>query len=284
MARRSDPISLTDKVVLITGAGSGVGQAAAMAFARAGSRLALIDIQEESVSRTGDAIAADGFEKPLVVPADLGQEVDLQRIVATVRERCGRIDVLINNAGLGQGGRFEDHEPERAHQLLQVNLWAVLRLTQLVLPIMRGQGSGHIVNVSSQAAILAVPGYSVYTAAKAGLAAFTQVLRRELAGTGITLTLFFPGPTETNMTRAMRETRAGTARIPHHGPEKPAQRMVDAVRHRRREVIVSSSPKMQALMRLVEKLAPSLLDSYWEKSATDSYFATASRSGEKASS
>jgi NAD(P)-dependent dehydrogenase (short-subunit alcohol dehydrogenase family) len=276
-----DDFALTDKVVLITGAASGIGRAAAHAFSAAGARLALADIQAEALVSVRDEITATGHPAPLAVPTDVASDTDLQNLVKSVLDVLGSIDVLINNAGLGLGGRFQDNDPARLRRVVEVNLYGVMRLTQLVIPVMLERGAGHILNVTSQAAALAVPGYAGYSATKAGIAAFTQIMRRELVGTGIHFTSFCPGPTKTPMTEPMIEFGKGTARMPHHGPELPAAQMVDAVRRRRKHVVTSQTPRRQAIVTWLEKLFPTRLDSYWKSQLSDDFFDGASRSGEQ---
>ncbi len=274
-------VVLENKVVLITGAASGIGRAAAKAFAARGARLALVDLQAGPLRQLREDLVAQGRARPLVVPADVSSDADLERLVKTVIESYGRVDVLINNAGLGLGGRFHEQDPARMRRLIDVNLYGLMRLTQLVIPVMREQGEGHIVNVSSQSAVLESPGYAVYAATKAGVATLTRILRLELEGSGIHLTLFFPGPTRTGMTEAMLKRRKGIARLPHHAPELPAARMVEAVEMRRRQVVASRTPLIMAMMRGVQRLFPRLMERYWRTQLSDAYFEGASLSGEK---
>jgi short-subunit dehydrogenase len=278
---KKNAFALENKVVIITGAALGIGRAAADAFAAAGSQLVLVDIQTDPLISAREQITAAGHPRPLAVSTDVASDADLENTVETTLEAFGRIDVLINNAGLGLGGRFQDYDPARLRKLVDVNLYGLMRLTQLVIPVMLKQGTGHILNVTSQAADLSVPGYAGYVATKAGISALTRVLRRELAGSGIHFTLFCPGPTRTPMTERMIRFGRGTARMPHHGPELPASLMVDAVRRRRRYVITSNQPRRQALVGWLEKLFPGLLDSYWRSQASDDFFKGASLSGEE---
>jgi short-subunit dehydrogenase len=118
-------------------------------------------------------------------------------------------------------------------------------------------------------------------ATKAGIVGLTRVLRRELEGSGIHLTLFCPGPTRTFMTERMIMSGRGTAGVHHHGPELPAALMVEAVRRPRRYVITSNQPRRQALIGWVEKLFPRLLDGYWRSQTSDEFFEGAALSGEE---
>ncbi len=283
MARR-EPQSVEHRSVIITGAASGIGRAAAALFCRAGARVAMVDIQAEALAAARAEISSgnpsDGALAPIALAADLSCNADLTRVVAAVRSAFGCIDVLINNAGLLMGGRFEQGDPERLQALIEVNLCAPLRLMQLVLPEMLERGSGHILNVTSSSASLGVPGYAVYAATKSGLMSSSRVLRRELAGSGIHITLLCPGSTATPMTDAMVRFGRGTASQPHHPPEVPAAAMLDAVRRPREAIIVSSRPRSQAVISWLDRIFPNMMDRYWARQIADEdYFECATRAG-----
>jgi short-subunit dehydrogenase len=157
--------------------------------------------------------------------------------------RYGRIDVLINNAGVALGGALLDYEPERIRQVLAVNLYAPIRLTQLVLPAMLQQRSGHIVNVSSPAGVLAFPGESVYNASRSGLTTFSESLRRELSGSGVGVSVVLPGWTRTAMIEKMGEQKLRKAGLlmplmTIDDPRVPAQTILDCVQRKRRRVLL----------------------------------------------
>jgi short-subunit dehydrogenase len=261
------PVPLRDKVVIVTGASSGIGRATAEAFAAEGARVALAARRGGELEQLAAGLAARGAEA-LPVAVDVTRDADLERLVAEARRAFGRIDVLVNNAGVAKGGRLHELDAASLHATLNVNLHGTFRLTQLVLPHLIEQGSGHIVNVSSVAAYARLPSLSVYTATKAAIVAFSSALRRELAGTGVHVSAVLPGATRTAMIAdalAAYERPGGdqpAALKPLMqmimGPEVPARAIVDAVRYRSREVLLGG-PSV-ALVSLVEKLAPGLLD------------------------
>jgi len=283
--KKKKPVDLAGRAVLVTGAASGIGRAAAAAFHAAGARVAMIDVDAEELERaqcelsaTDRTAAVDA--RVLAIAADVGQADEQRRFVERTLERYGRIDVLINNAGLSQGGRFQESDPRRLQPLVAVNFYAPIHLTRLVLPSMLENREGHILNVISSSATLAGPGYAAYAATKAGLIGFTRVLRRELAGSGVALTTLCPGSTISGMTRAMLEFGRGTATQPHHDPEVPAAAMLDAVRFRRESVVVSSRPRTQAFVSFIDRLLPHAMDRYWARQCADpDYFECASRAG-----
>jgi len=270
------PLPLAGKVVIITGAASGIGRAAAGLFAANGCRLVLVDINGALLDQV---MAKLGGASPtaIAIAADVSDDRELDGIIDKVQQRFGRIDVLINNAGLVMGGHFADGDPAKLRKLVEVNLYAPLRLSQLVIPVMKAQGSGQILNVFSASALLSIPGFAGYGATKAGLFAFTRTLRRELDGTGIHLTALCPGSTATGMTEGMIASGKGLGQRPHHGPEVPAKAMVDAVRYRRPVVIVSGQPRAQAIASFLDRLFPNLMHKFWVKQADEDYYDAVSR-------
>jgi NAD(P)-dependent dehydrogenase (short-subunit alcohol dehydrogenase family) len=261
--------SVRDKRVLVTGAASGIGRAAASRFREAGARVVMLDVTEgplREAARDANAVqAAPDVPPPLVLPCDLRNAGAVAAGATRALEHWNGIDVLVNNAGLLMGGPFHEGDPARMRDVVEVNLYAPIHLTRLLLPHMIERGTGHIVNVISSSALLGVPGFAVYEATKAGLIAFTRVLRRELAGGDIRLTTFCPGSTVSGMTRAMLEFGRGAAAQPHHPPETPAAALVDAVARNRPHVAVSSRPRTLAFFTFLDRLFPHLMDRYWER-------------------
>jgi 3-oxoacyl-[acyl-carrier protein] reductase len=186
---------LRDRVVLITGASTGIGAAAALAFARAGSRLALhynaSATEANGVASAAQALGAD----TMLTQGDLGHGMAVSRIVAETMERFGRIDVLINNAG-GMLGRRSIAEYSEAHlqEVLALNVTQVVMFVHEVVPIMKRHGGGSIINVSSIAARTGGAGGAVlYAAAKGFISTATHGWARELAGDNIRVNAVSPG-------------------------------------------------------------------------------------------
>ena len=153
------------KVVIVTGASSGIGRATALAFARAGAHVALGARREDRLREVADEIRALGSEA-FPVRTDVARREDVERLVGTALERWGRVDVLVNNAGFGHYARVEDIADEDMRALLDVNFFGTLYGIQAVLPHMRARGAGHIVNVSSVAGRQGFPFHGGYAAAK----------------------------------------------------------------------------------------------------------------------
>lgn len=183
---------LTGQFVIITGASSGIGAATARRLARAGAHVLLVARRRERLDALKGEIEAAGGRAD-VVAADLTAATDRERLVATAMLVGGRIDALVNNAGYGQRGPIEIVPLEQIKANFELNLFALIALTQLVVPIMRRAGHGRIVNVSSVAGRIARPLSSVYDATKHALEAISDGLRGELAPFGIKVVIIEPG-------------------------------------------------------------------------------------------
>ena len=184
------------KVVLITGASSGIGAAAARQFAAEGATVALVARTTETLQRVAADIGARGGAAR-AFPADVGDPTGCAVLLATVAEACGGIDILVNNAGANKRGPVEHSDPAELAHVVQVNLIAPIVLSRLALPYLRKRGRAAIVNVASIAGQIAVPHEATYSATKSGLRAFTFALREELADSCITVSAVSPGPVDT---------------------------------------------------------------------------------------
>ena len=184
------------KTVIVTGASSGIGAAAARLFAAEGAAVALAARSADQLNNLAAEIERGGG-RALVVPTDVAHPQAASRLLASVAERFGGIDVLVNNAGANKRGPIERYTPEELAGVVQVNLTAPIMLTRLVLPYLRTRGRGAIVNVASIAGRIPVGHEAVYSATKFGLRAFTFALQEELEGSGITVSAVSPGPVDT---------------------------------------------------------------------------------------
>jgi short-subunit dehydrogenase len=210
-------------VCLVTGASSGIGRATADLLAFAGARLVLVGRDPE---RLAQAAAATGGHP---VAADLGGDGEAARVAAEAEARFGRVDVLVNNAGVGLAGRLAEATPDRIDELVRVNLLAPMLLTRALLPGMLERGAGAIVNVASVAGHVGVRKEAVYAATKAGILTFSESLRQELAGTPVRVSLVSPGVIATAFfeRRGVPYARRRPRPIP---PERVAEAILDAIR------------------------------------------------------
>ena len=253
-------VPLKDKVIIVTGASSGIGWETAQRFAEAGAHLILAARREGRLEDLQQRIQAQGGSARVIV-TDVGREEDLQNLVTRTLAAFGRIDVLVNDAGVAYGGPYPELAHSELEEQLRVNLHAPMRLTHLVLPIMLQQGTGHIVNVSSVAARTAWPGIAAYVATRAGLAGFTHALRRELLGTGIHTTVIMPVWTRTGMISARFIKRLRGYGFTISAAEKPAAAIVAAVRYRR--PIVALGGPVERIGAFIDARAPQVLDLIW---------------------
>ncbi len=189
--------SLTNQVVIITGASAGIGEAAARLLARQGARLVLVARRDDRLlalkKELGAAQPASSSLRVLAVPADITVDEERRRLIAETTRTFGRIDALVNNAGFGQRGPIEIVPVEAIRRNFETNLFSLIALTQLVIPVMRQQRQGRIVNISSVAGRIARPFSSIYDATKHALEAITDGLRGEMTPFGVQVSLIQPG-------------------------------------------------------------------------------------------
>ena len=187
------------KIAIVTGGSSGIGREAALALAARGCRV-------YSLSR-------HKAELPGVCPlvCDVSDEAAVLQAVRTVAAQEGRVDILINNAGYGISGAAEFTENADAKRLLDVNLFGAVNGCKAVLPVMRGQGSGRIINVSSFAALTPIPFQAWYSVSKAAVSAYTAALRNEVRPFGIEFCAVLPGDIHTGFTTARQKSPVGDA-------------------------------------------------------------------------
>lgn len=187
----------TRETALVTGASAGIGRHIARALAAAGFDLIAVARRREELEQLAEACRRDHGAQVTVDPADLLAP----RAPARLLERlAGRpIDLLVNNAGLLEMGRFAEIEPARLDRMLKLNVLVLSDLTRRVLPGMLDRGRGRILNVASTSAFQPVPGLGLYAASKAFVLSFSESLSEELAGTGVTVTALCPGFTRTDM-------------------------------------------------------------------------------------
>jgi NADP-dependent 3-hydroxy acid dehydrogenase YdfG len=191
-------VDLSEQVVAVTGASSGIGEATALACARAGAAVALAARRTERIEALAERIAGEGG-RAIAVATDVGEEAQAREFVRRAHSELGRLDVLVNNAGVMLLGPIENAPTEEWRRMIHANVFGVLYCTHAALGLMREQGGGHIVNVSSVAGRVARQGSGVYNLTKHGVGAFSESLRQECVALGVRVTLIEPGAVETEL-------------------------------------------------------------------------------------
>ena len=204
--------NLTEKVVVITGGGGGIGSATCLRFAQEGARVVVWDIDAQAAQAVADRIAADGGAA-CAISADLTDFEATGAAVARIEEEFGPIDVLVNNAGWDLFTPFLKSGPDFWTKIIDINLRSVLNITHPVLARMNARGAGRIVSIASDAARVGSSGESVYAACKAGVIAFSKTLAREHARKGVTVNCVCPGVTETGMLEAFMDSAGNKEKL-----------------------------------------------------------------------
>jgi 3-oxoacyl-[acyl-carrier protein] reductase len=218
--------ALDGRVAVVSGAGTGLGRAAAIAFAQAGAKVVLLGRRKSKLEQTAELIrhAGNGADAALVIPTDIADERQANRAIETALSVYGRLDILINNAAILEPGRvFEMPENDWSKQIA-VNLTGPFLLTKAALPPMRKAHYGRIVNITSSLAANGAGGYAAYAAAKAGLESLTRTVADEESEHGIIVNLYDPGTLKTEMHATGKDPQIVTpdlirlASLPPGGP------------------------------------------------------------------
>ncbi|MHA1345661.1 MAG: SDR family NAD(P)-dependent oxidoreductase [Candidatus Heimdallarchaeaceae archaeon] len=184
------------KVVLITGASSGIGKNVALALANYGTKLVIVARREKKLIQTTRQLRKLKV-KVLPIIGDIRNRDDRNRIIQQSVKKFGRIDVLINNAGVGKANLFLEQPISEIDELIETNILSLIKMSKLVLPIMKDQNEGHIINLSSSLALLPVYPFAVYCATKSAVKTFSDCIRDEVKEYGIKVSTVLPGPYDT---------------------------------------------------------------------------------------
>ena len=269
------PWTLRGGVAVVTGAASGIGAALAVNLARRGMHLALVDLNAAGLETT--AAQARGAGVTVSTHAmDVADHAAVAALPAAVLATHGRVTALVNNAGVGIGGLFEQVEAEDFDWLMAINFGATVRLTRAFLPVLAREGAAQLVNVSSIFGIIAPPGQTAYAASKFAVRGFSESLRHELetSGSPVGLTLVHPGGVRTSISENARlakgldpaeveRERANWRSLLALGPEEAAETIAVAIERRDARVLVGKDAKGAAI---VQRLFPV---SYWKHVARD---------------
>jgi len=213
------------KVVVVTGASKGIGKAAALAFAHEGARVAVADMDRPAGESVVQEIEALGREA-LFVQVDVSREDQVQAMVQNVLDRWGRLDVLVNNAGIYLQGDVTEASLEQWNRIMNVNLTGVFLCTKYAAQAMISGGGGVIVNVSSEAGLVGIPGQVAYNVSKAGVIGLTKSCAVDLARRGVRVNCVCPGTTDTPLVREAIQRAPDPAAARRHLEEvRPLNRL-----------------------------------------------------------
>ena len=239
MAR--EPRSLVGKVVAVTGGARGIGEATARALVAKGARVAIGDLDRELAERTAADIGSD----TLALELDVTRRDSFAGFLDQVEERLGSLDVLVNNAGIMPLGRFTEEDDVTAQRMVDINVHGVLYGMKLALPRMERRGTGHVINLASQAGKAGFPGGATYCGTKHFVVGLSEAVRWEVRGTGVEVSCVMPVVVETELAAGLPQTRA----VKHVTPEDVAEEIVGALKVPRFDVFVPRSvgPLTQAI-------------------------------------
>ncbi len=254
-----------DRVAAITGAASGIGRALALDLARRGAHLALSDVDAEGLAETARRASEQGGTVT-TASVDVADRAAVHAWADQVVAGHGRVNLVVNNAGVGLGATVEAMAYDDIEWLMGINFWGVVHGTKAFLPHLRAAGEGHVVNVSSVFGLVGIPSQSAYNAAKFAVRGFTEALRVELdrERCGVSATAIHPGGIKTNIARNARmdpsvgdpdRARRDIERLFTTSPEQAAQVIVRAVQMNKRRAMIG--PDGHAI-DVLARLSPSL--------------------------
>ncbi|HVK28976.1 MAG TPA: SDR family NAD(P)-dependent oxidoreductase [Nocardioides sp.] len=241
--------NLSNKVVVITGAGSGIGRALAVNLAGKGARLALSDVNEAGLGETVELSLKAGSPDVHTARLDVSDKAAFAAYATEVAAHFGQVNVVINNAGVALAGDAVDLSYEDMEWIVGINFWGVVYGTKEFLPHLIASGDGHVVNLSSLFGLLAMPGQSAYNATKFAVRGFTEAVREEMliAGHKVGVTSVHPGGIKTAIARSARvsekEDQAATAKLfdeklARMTPERAAEIIVKGITKNQARVLV----------------------------------------------
>lgn len=261
----------TDKVIIVTGASSGIGLASARLFGREGAKVVMAARSLDRLESLAAGVAPE--DKVLCVKCDVSREDDCRVLVEKTVERFGRIDILVNNAGISMRAMFRDLDLKVIHSLMDVNFWGTVNCTKYALPwLLKSRGS--VVGVISIAGYSALPARTGYSASKYAVRGFLDTLRIEHLKDGLNVLVFAPGYTSSNVRNAaltadgtpQGETPLEEGKL--MSAEEVALKLAKALRRRRSEVILTALGKVTVLAhRLFPRLTDRLTYSYIAREA-----------------
>jgi NAD(P)-dependent dehydrogenase (short-subunit alcohol dehydrogenase family) len=254
-------MKLHDRVAVITGAGSGIGRAVALSLARRGCHLALADINQAGLDETVALASASGVRVSAHL-LDVADREAVRLMPAQVLAAHGRVDLLINNAGVALGGTFAQVSEVDFDWLMEINFHGVVRMTRVFLPVLQASDAARIVNVSSIYGIVSPAGQSAYSASKFAVRGFSNALRHEMEGSSVGVTVVHPGGVATAIARSarvpagipedeIRKRRALMDKMLRLSPEKAGEIIVAGIEGDKARILVGTDAKIASLLERI---------------------------------
>ncbi len=248
-----------DKVVIVTGASSGIGRDSAIRFAKEGAKVVLVSRSRGKLDSVANEIMQFN-RNVLVIPTDVSSKEQVLDAVSKTVKKFGKVDVLFNNAGSSDVGMVEDSDfEEKLRYLFEVDLMGSVYFTKEVIPIMKKQGSGHIMNMSSVVGRKGFPHFGAYSSIMHAITGFTASLRQELRGSGVNVSIIHPALTQTPLLEHVKpeDMPPPFRRFTPIPVEQVGKAVVEGVYHNRPRIIVPFQPK---LMLLADAISPKIGD------------------------
>lgn len=239
-------------VAVVTGGASGIGLATARALRAKGAHVALADINEAGLAKAAEDVrqsAPDVDSQVITVTTDVTDDAQARALIAAARALTGRVDLLVACAGIGRGGAVEDLSAAAMRQMMDVNFMGIYTCVQAALPVMKGQGGGHITLISSVAGKLGAPALSGYCATKWAVRGFSIALRSELYGTNVTVTTVYPAWVDTPMFQAEAAQAEGLTIEVMLTPEQVADAMLQAAHDGTRDLTLTPNADIAMLIQ-----------------------------------
>lgn len=264
----------SNRVVIITGAGSGIGQALAKEFASRGAQLALADLNVAGLETTRSML---GNAKANTYVVDVSDAATMERFASNVRRDCGRASILVNNAGVALHGNFEQLSLADFEWLFRINFWGVIHGCKFFLPLLRQEPDARIVNISSVFGLIAPPGQTAYGASKYAIRGFSESLREELRGSSVAVTCVHPAGISTKIAMNARSGAASNLqeqalarelfhRVARITPEEAAQTIIQGIVQRRDRVLIGADAyRIDRMARLFPSRAGAMFANWLSK-------------------
>lgn len=257
-------LSFLDHVSVITGAASGIGRALAVHLARSGCHLALVDVQGDRLQELAEQLRIPERRVTIHV-VDVADHDQMRSLPDDVLQQHGRVDILINNAGVSLAGPFEQYSQTDLEWILNTNLWGTIYGCRYFLPILRQQNTGYLVNMASDFGLIGLPGKTAYCTTKFAIRGLTEALRAELYGSGISVTCVYPGAVDTGLIRSSRavDVRKRDLEVDFVAQrglslDHVAQRIIKGIQRKQARILIGRDTY---LIDIMSRLAPALTQS-----------------------